>query len=138
MATTTQTSLVGGLGLVVGTVLGAVLGVATPQAPGDVVETQTSKVAWLTSGEKVYSVLIKHSDGGVETVYQTAAPCKRRPSSVAGVSCLLTTRGDGGMVAMPAPAMLRFEASRMSGLGCEPIACSVWAGVDDAAPEERP
>jgi hypothetical protein len=39
---------------------------------------------------------------------------------------------------VPSPEMARYPASDMIGPGCEPVACSVWAGEDPDTPEVTP
>lgn len=89
-----------------------------------------SKAVWFDGGI-VYESPVILGDGGRDFVYRSPgrAPCMRRQRSTPAADCLL----DGE----PAPVLNRYPSARMTGVGCEPVACGVVFG-EDADAQERP
>lgn len=88
-----------------------------------------SKVTFLPDGGKAYRVPVRLKDGGTDYDVKTAAeaPCKRRRPKA---DCRFA---DGGL----APDLNRYPSSMLSGVGCEPVACSVWLGENADEDEQE-
>ena len=87
-----------------------------------------SKLAELPDGGVGYVYAVDLPDGGSEVVATETAPCARRPVGVAVSLCRRLDGGDQG-------ALNRYPSDTLTGAGCQPVACSLYAG-EDAAEDE--
>ena len=88
-----------------------------------------SKVVELPDAGVGYAYPVDLDDGGVEFRVTSDAPCVRRPEGAPVASCL-RRESDGG--SRDFGTLNRFPADEAVGASCEPVACSIVFGEDDA------
>lgn len=98
---------------------------------------EPSKLAAFPDGGLAYAVEARVADGGVE-LRRVPPGCVRRPLAARPDTCLRLLPDEKGV---PVPtdfgALNRFPASEAVGAGCQPVACSVYAGEDADADEAQ-
>lgn len=103
--------------------------------PQKEVALEPSKLAALPDGGIAYAVEALIADGGVE-LRKVPPGCVRRPTGVKPSECQRTIADLVGRAMVVDPGELnRFPVAEAVGAGCQPVACSVYAG-DDADADE--
>lgn len=96
---------------------------------------EPSKLAAFPDGGLAYAVEARVADGGVE-LRRVPPGCVRRPTGAKPVECLRLLPDEKGV---PTPTdfgeLNRFPSLEAVGVGCQPVACSVYAGEDADAEE---
>lgn len=99
----------------------------TPQIEVSKEEFVDEKLLALPDGGASYLRSVRLIDGGIGQVIRDTPGCKRRPVAAPKGSCRLQLP-DGGQ--RDPGDLNRYPASDMVGIGCRPVACSVFAGED--------
>lgn len=103
----------------------------TPTKPADVqAEVKgEEKLARSDDGGIAYLRPVQQKDGGTGVVIVTTPSCARKP--IGDKTCTRVDGGDPG-------ELNRYDSTQLAGVGCQPVACSVFAGEDaDAEESER-
>jgi len=109
-----------------------VVGDEKPLDPQRDTVLEPSKLARLPDGGKGYVVAVRAADAGAD-LRITTADCVRRPERTPAVACMRQVPGD---VPRDFGELNRFPLAWAVGLGCEAVACSVYAGEDSLRDED--